>query len=160
MLFRSAAQESFTRTPTGAGSRRQGKLHPGSYGSRVPPPRKASPGLLREPGSAAKKDFARAPEKAGLHPLLRQQGSKTVARLGHMTRSEEREEPLPTTTSKPNRPNDERGSTNDNIGATRGQGNTKSFFSFPIYVLQDQDGQRKRDKTTRKKKKGAATKRG
>ena len=51
-----------------------------------------------------------------------------VARLGHMTRSDGREEPLPTTTSKPNRPNDEKGSTNDNIGATHGQGNIKCFF--------------------------------
>ena len=112
----------------GAGFRRQGKLHPDSYGSRVPPPGKASPRLLREPGSTPKKDFARAPKKAGLHPPLRQQGLKMVARLGHMTRSDGREEPFPTTTSKPNKPNNEKGSANDNIDATGGQGNTKYLF--------------------------------
>ena len=62
------------RTPAGAGfrPRRQGRLHPDSYGSRVPSatPRKTSPGLLREPGSIrdAKEDFTRTPTGAGFHP--------------------------------------------------------------------------------------------
>ena len=30
-----------------------------------------------------------------------------------------------------------------------------AFFSFPIYVLQGQDGQKKRDKMTRKEKGGS-----
>ena len=139
----------------GAGFRHQGRLHPDSYGSRVPPPRKTSPGLLREPGSAAKKDFARTPKEAGLHPLLRQQGLKMVVRLGHMTRSEGRGESLPTTTSKPNKPNDEKGSTDDNIGATRGQGNTKRFFFISDIRTTGPGRPGKEGQNDKKKKKGS-----
>ena len=82
-----------------------------------------------------------------------------VARLGHMTRSDGREEPLPTTTSKPNKPNDEKGSTDDNIDATRGQGNTKCFF-FISDILTTGPGRPEKEGQDDKKKKGAATKRG
>nr|XP_010927045.1 uncharacterized protein LOC105049174 [Elaeis guineensis] len=49
----------------GAGSLRQRRLHPDSYGSRVPTPKETSPGLLREPGSTAKEGFTRTPTGAG-----------------------------------------------------------------------------------------------
>ena len=77
-----------------------------------------------------------------------------VARLGHMTRSDEREEPFPTTTSKPNRPNNEKGSANDNINATRGQGNTKCLFLI-FDICTTGPGQPEKEGQNDKKKRGS-----
>ena len=76
-----------------------------------------------------------------------------------MTRSDGREEPFPTATSKPNRPNNEKGSTNDNIGATRGQGNTKCFFLISD-ICTTGPGRPEKEGQNDKKRKGGSYKKG